>query len=68
MPYAFEFWSHDDNGLLFSFIYTPRVGNCHGGGSVVTSGAGVVAFTTYGAAGDGRVGAVAIPWFLCLSL
>ena len=28
----------------------------------------VVAFTTYGAAGDGRVGAVAVPWFLCLCL
>ena len=36
--------------------------------SVVTGGTGVVAFTTYGAAGDGRVGAVAVPWFLCLCL
>ena len=43
-------------------------GSCHGGGSVVPGGPGVVAFTTYDAAGDGRVGAVAVPWFLCLCL
>ena len=36
------------------------------GGSVITGGAGFVTFTTYGAAGDGRVGAMAVPWFLCL--
>ena len=60
--------TRDDNGLLFSFTSTLRAGSCRGCGSVVTGGTGVVAFTTYGAAGDGRVGAVAVPWFLCLCL
>ena len=48
---CFKVSSHDDNGILFSFISTLRAGSCRGGGSVVIGSTGVVAFTTYGVAG-----------------
>ena len=51
MSYVFNVSSYDANGLLFTFISKLKAGSCHGGGSVIAGGAGVVGSTTYGTAG-----------------